>query len=162
MTLSVGAKLPDAELTYLGADGPATVKLSEKLTGKKVVLFALPGAYTGPCSTIHLPSFIEVMDQLKAKGVDEVICIAVNDPFVLTAWGKDTGATEAGITLLGDSSAELTKALGVEFTAPPLGLYDRSNRYALLLDDGVITVAQVDDPGVCDISTGDKFLEALG
>ncbi|KCV82226.1 peroxiredoxin [Actibacterium atlanticum] len=162
MTLSVGATLPDAELTYLGADGPATVKLSEKLAGKKVVLFALPGAYTGPCSTIHLPSFIKVMDQLKAKGVDEVICIAVNDPFVLTAWGKDTGATEAGITLLGDSSAELTKALGVEFTAPPLGLYDRSNRYALLLDDGVITVAQVDDPGVCDISTGDKFLEALG
>lgn len=162
MTLSVGATLPDAELTYLGADGPATVKLSEKLAGKKVVLFALPGAYTGPCSTIHLPSFIKVMDQLKAKGVDEVICIAVNDPFVLTAWGKDTGATEAGITLLGDSSAELTKALGVDFTAPPLGLYDRSNRYALLLDDGVITVAQVDDPGVCDISTGDKFLEALG
>lgn len=162
MTLSVGSTLPDAELTFLGADGPAAVKLSEKLAGKKVVLFALPGAYTGPCSTIHLPSFIKVMDDLKAKGVDEVICIAVNDPFALAAWGKDTGATEAGITILGDSGAALTKALGVEFTAPPLGLYDRSNRYALLLDDGVIQVAQVDDPGVCDISTGDKFLEALG
>lgn len=161
MTLSVGERLPEAEMVRMGADGPETVRLGELLAGRKVVVFALPGAFTGPCSTIHLPSFIAVMDDLKAKGVDEVICIAVNDPFVLAAWGKETGATEAGITLLGDADGSFTKALGMDFTAPPIGLIGRSNRYALLLQDGVITVSQVDDPGVCDISTGDKFLAAM-
>lgn len=162
MTLSTGATLPDTELSIMGAEGPETVLLSTKLSGRKVVLFALPGAYTGTCSTLHLPSFIKVMDQLKAKGVDEVICLSVNDPFAMAAWGTETGATQAGITMLCDPAAALTKAIGMAFSAPPLGLYDRSNRYALLLEDGVITHVQIDAPGVCDLSTGDKFLEALG
>lgn len=148
-------------MVRMGAEGPEMVQLGEVLKGRKVVLFALPGAYTGPCSTIHIPSFIAVMDDLRAKGVDEVICLAVNDPFVLAAWGDSTGATAAGISFLGDADGSFTKALGMDFTAPPIGLIGRSNRYALLLEDGVITVAQVDDPGVCDISTGDKFLAAL-
>lgn len=148
-------------MAKMGADGPELVALSKLLSGRKVVLFALPGAYTGTCSTIHLPSFIKVMDDLKAKGVDEVICLSVNDPFVLDAWGKDTGASEAGITLLGDADGSFTKAIGMDFTAPPLGLVGRSNRYALLLEDGVIQMVQIDEPGVCDLSTGDRFLAAM-
>lgn len=161
MTIAVGARLPEATLVTLGADGPETVALSEKLKGRKVVVFALPGAFTGPCSTIHLPSFVRQMDALREKGVQDVICIAVNDPFALAAWGKQTGATEAGITFLGDADASLTKALGMEFTAPQIGLFDRSNRYALVLEDGVITHANVDEPGVCDISVAEKLLETM-
>lgn len=161
MKLKVGDKLPDAKMSVMGSEGPELVSLSDELAGRKTVVFALPGAFTGPCSTTHIPSFIKVMDQLKAKGVDDVYCIAVNDPFVLKAWGEATGATDAGIKLLGDADASFTKALEAEFTAPPLGLHERSNRYAALLEDGVVTVLNVDEPGVCDISTGDRFVEAL-
>lgn len=145
----------------MGENGPEIVKLSDKLAGRKVVVFGLPGAFTGPCSTIHLPSFIRTAEQFKARGVEEIICISVNDPFVLKAWGEATGATEAGITLLGDADASFTKALGAEFTAKPIGLINRSNRYAAVVEDGVVTVANVDKPGVCDISTGEQLLAAL-
>lgn len=161
MSISVGETFPNAQLVRLGAEGPETVDLAEYIAGRRVIVFGLPGAFTGPCSTIHLPSFIRTADAFREKGVDEIICIAVNDPFVLKAWGEATGATEAGITLLGDADAALTKALKMEFTAPPIGLYDRSNRYALVLEDGVVTVANVDEPNTCDISTGEKLLEAL-
>ncbi len=161
MTLKVGDKLPDAKFSHMGADGPEVVDLSAKLAGRKVVVFGLPGAFTGPCSTKHIPSFIKAMDGLKAKGVQEVICVSVNDPFVLKEWGESTGATAAGITHLGDADGSFTHALKMEFTAPPLGLIGRSNRYAVLVEDGVVTAASVDDPGVCDISTGDKFLESI-
>ena len=161
MKLKVGDKLPDAQMSVMSSEGPALVSLSEKLAGRKVVVFGLPGAFTGPCSTTHIPSFMRVMDQLKSKGVEDVYCIAVNDPFVLKAWGESTGATAAGIEMLGDASAAFTKELEAEFTAPPLGLYERSNRYAALVEDGVVKVLNVDEPGVCDISTGERFLEAL-
>ena len=161
MTITVGQPLPDAQLVRLGDDGPETVDLSAYVKGRKVIVFGLPGAFTGPCSTIHIPSFIKTADALRESGVDEIICVAVNDPFVLKAWGEATGATAAGITMLGDASAAFTKALGMEFTAPPIGLYDRSNRYAVVLDDGVVAVANVDAPNTCDISTGDKLLEAM-
>ena len=161
MTISVGDRLPDAEMSVMGENGPEIVKLSDKLAGRKVVVFGLPGAFTGPCSTIHLPSFIRTAEQFKARGVEEIICISVNDPFVLKAWGEATGATEAGITLLGDADASFTKALGAEFTAKPIGLINRSNRYAAVVEDGVVTVANVDKPGVCDISTGEQLLAAL-
>ena len=161
MKLNVGDKLPDAKMSVMGSNGPELVSLSERLAGRKTVVFALPGAFTGPCSTTHIPSFMRVMDQLKSKGVEDVFCIAVNDPFVLKAWGEATGATDAGITMLGDADASYTKSLESEFTAPPLGLYDRSNRYAALVEDGVVTVLNVDEPGVCDVSTGERFLEAL-
>jgi peroxiredoxin len=161
MALAVGERLPDATLVEMGAEGPALVDLSERLKGRKVVVFGLPGAFTGPCSTIHLPSFIRTAGQFREKGVDEIICIAVNDPFVLKAWGDGAGATEAGIAMLGDPDATLTKALGMEFTAPPLGLYDRSNRYALVIEDGVITVANIDEPATCKISVGEELLAAM-
>lgn len=161
MTLSVGGRLPDATLTTMGPNGPEQVNLAERLANRKVVLFALPGAFTGPCSTAHIPSFIRTADAFRAKGVDEIICVAVNDPFTLKAWGEATGATAAGITLLGDPEAAMTKALKMDFTAPHLGLINRSNRYAVLVEDGVITRANIDKPGTCDISKGEALLETL-
>lgn len=161
MTISVGGRLPDASLVTMTDEGPVQVDLAERLKGRKVVLFALPGAFTGPCSTIHMPSFVRTADAIRAKGVDEIICLAVNDPFALKAWGEATGATGAGITLLGDADGSFTKTLGMDFTAPPIGLYGRSNRYALVLEDGVITVANIDAPGECNISVGEALLEAM-
>lgn len=161
MSISIGERLPNAQFVKMGDDGPETVEMEDLTKGRKIVLFGLPGAFTGPCSTVHLPSFIRTAQQFSEKGIDEIVCVAVNDPFVLKAWGDTSGATEAGITLLGDASAEFTKSLGMEFTAPPIGLYNRSNRYAVVLDDGVITHANVDELGVCEISTGEKLLEQL-
>lgn len=161
MSISVGARLPEASFVTMTAEGPAMVDLSARLKGRKVVLFALPGAFTGPCSTIHVPSFIRTAEAFREKGVDEIICVAVNDPFTLKAWGEATGATAAGITMLGDADGSFTKGLGMDFTAPHLGLIGRSNRYALVLDDGVVTVANIDKPGVCDISVGEALLAAL-
>jgi len=161
MAISTGQGLPEANLVTMGADGPEIVSLSDRLKGRKVVVFALPGAFTGPCSTIHMPSFVRTADAIRAKGVDEIICIAVNDPFTLRAWGEATGAEKAGITLLGDADGSFTKTLGMDFTAPQIGLYGRSNRYALLLDDGIVTVANIDEPAQCKISVGEELLAQL-
>jgi glutaredoxin/glutathione-dependent peroxiredoxin len=162
MTISVGDTIPEATLTMMGAAGPEQVALSTRLKGRKVVLFGLPGAYTGTCTTAHVPSFIRTRDKFTAKGVDEVICVSVNDPFVMGAWGASTGATAAGITMLGDADAGLTKAMGLAFTAPPVGLFDRSKRYALYAEDGVVKVLHLEDnPGVCDISGGESLLDAI-
>lgn len=162
MTISEGAKLPDATLLHIGATGPASVTLSEKLAGRNVVIFGLPGAYTGTCTTAHVPSFIRTADQFAAKGVDEIICVSVNDPFVMKAWGESTGATAAGITMLGDADASFTKAVGLAFTAPPVGFFDRSKRYALYAQDGVVKVLHVEEsPGVCEASGGEALLAAL-
>ncbi|MFN0115032.1 MAG: peroxiredoxin [Paracoccaceae bacterium] len=161
MSIRVGSRLPAASFVTMGAEGPATVDFAARVAGKKVVVFGLPGAFTGPCSTIHIPSFIRTADALRAKGVDEIICIAVNDPFVLKAWGEATGAAKAGITMMGDADGAFTRALGMDFTAPAIGLYGRSNRYALVLEDGAVTVANVDKPNTCDISKGEALLAAM-
>lgn len=162
MTLKVGDKLPDATLVKLGDDGPETVSAASVFDGRSVVVFGLPGAYTGTCTTAHVPSFIRTIDDFKAKGVDAVVCISVNDPFVMGAWGKDTGASEAGIDMLGDAQAEFTKAIGMDFTAPPAGLIDRSKRYALHAVDGVVKVLHLEDnPGVCDVSGGESLLAEI-
>ena len=162
MAISVGDKLPEATLMTLGAEGPAAVSLSEKTAGRKVVIFGLPGAYTGTCSTAHVPSFMRTKDQFAAKGVDEVICVSVNDPFVMGAWGDATGATAAGITMLGDPQSEMTKAIGLDFDAPPVGLIGRSKRYAMLVDDGEVKVLHLEEnPGVCEISGGEALLDAI-
>ncbi|MEQ8366841.1 MAG: peroxiredoxin [Roseicyclus sp.] len=161
MTISVGDTFPDAALVTMTDEGPKTIQLSDYIAGRKVVLFGLPGAFTGPCSTAHVPSFIRTADAFAAKGVKEIICVSVNDPFVLKAWGEATGATKAGITMLGDAEGKLTHTLKMEFTAPQIGLIGRSNRYAVVLDDGVVTHANIDQPGVCDISQGEQLLETL-
>ena len=162
MAISQGDTLPDATLIYMSDEGPATVRLSDKTKGRKVVIFALPGAYTGVCSTAHVPSFIRTKDQFTAKGVDEIICLSVNDPFVLKAWGEATGATAAGITMLGDADASFTKAMGRDFTAPPAGLINRSKRYAMVVEDGTVTLIQEEEnPGVCDVSGGEGLLASM-
>lgn len=162
MTISVGQRIPDATFLTLTDQGPAPVDLQEKLKGRKVVLFGLPGAFTGTCSTVHLPSFMRTRNGFAAKGVDEIICVAVNDPFVMQAWGQSTGATEAGITLLGDADSSFTKAIGMAFSAVPAGFYDRSVRYSMLVDDGVVTLLN-EEPGagICEMSTGETMLDMI-
>lgn len=162
MSIEKGEVLPGATLLRLGDAGPETVSLGEKMRGRKIVIFALPGAFTGVCTTAHVPSFIRVIDALKEKGVEEVICIAVNDPFVLKAWGESTGATAAGITMLADAESAFTTAIGMNFSAPPAGLIDRSLRYAMVVEDGVVKVLNKEEtPGVCDISGGEAILEVV-
>ncbi|MBD3664839.1 peroxiredoxin [Sulfitobacter aestuariivivens] len=162
MTISQGDTLPDATLIQMGADGPAPVVLADKLKDRKVVLFAVPGAYTGTCHSAHVPSFVRTKDQFDAKGVDEIICLSCNDPFVMKAWGEATGATEAGITMLADAQSEFTKAIGMDFDVPPAGLIARSKRYAMLVDDGKVTLFQAEEnPGVCEVSGGEALLENM-
>jgi len=162
MTLSTGTTLPDAALLRVGDNGPEEVQLSSLTKGRKVVIFALPGAYTGTCTTAHVPSFIRTAEQFKAKGVDDIICIAVNDPFVMDAWANSTGGKAAGLHFLGDASAAFTKDIGMDFTAPPVGLHNRSKRYAMLVDDGVVTILNEEgSPGECEISAGETLLEQL-
>lgn len=162
MTISIGDTLPGATMLVMGDAGPQGVDLAVKLSGRKVAIFGLPGAYTGVCSTAHVPSFIRSMDALKAKGVDEVICVSVNDPFVMAAWAKDTGAADAGLTMLGDADGAWTAAIGMDFTAPPAGLIGRSKRYSLVAENGVVTVLNLEEsPGVCELSAGETLVDQL-
>jgi peroxiredoxin len=161
MTIEVGARLPEATLLKMGDNGAEAVSLGERLKGRKVVIFGLPGAYTGTCSTAHVPSFIRTADKFAAKGVDEIICIAVNDPFVMKAWGEATGATAAGITMLGDADASFSKAVGMTFDVPSLGFFDRSKRYSALVEDGVVTRFNPEAGPGCEISAGEHLLAQL-
>ena len=162
MSITTGDTLPGATLLQLGENGPEAVNLADKLKGRKVVIFAVPGAYTGVCTTAHVPSFIRTKEKFTAKGVDEVICMSVNDPFVMAAWGESTGATAAGITMLGDAEGAFTAAIGMDFTAPPAGLINRSARYAMMVEDGVVKVLHHEEsPGTCEISGGESLLEAI-
>lgn len=159
MTIAEGSRLPDATLTRIGDAGPEQVALAGKLAGRKVAIFAVPGAFTPTCHSAHVPSFIRTKADFEAKGVAEIICISVNDPFVMKAWGEATGATEAGLTMLADADSSLTTAIGMAFDAPPAGLIKRSRRYAMLVDDGVVTALQIEQsPGTCELSGGEALL----
>ena len=162
MTISKGDRLPDATLVQLGDSGPAPIAMADKVKGRKVVVFAVPGAFTPTCHSAHVPSFIRTKDQFDAKGVDEIICVSVNDPFVMKAWGEATGATAAGITMLSDAESAFTKAIGMDFDAPPAGLIARSKRYAMLVEDGVVTqLNEESSPGECEISAGEGLLDTM-
>ncbi len=162
MTITTGDNLPNATLLLMGDDGPTSVTMVEKLTDRKVVIFGLPGAYTGTCSTAHVPSFMRTAEAFKAKGVDEIICLSVNDPFVMKAWGDDTGASAAGITMLGDAESEFTKAIGMNFSAGPVGFVERSKRYSMLVENGIVTILNAEEsPGQCEVSAGETLLEAM-
>ena len=162
MTITTGSKLPDATLFRIGANGPEQVKLAALLAGRKVVIFGLPGAYTGTCTTAHVPSFIRTKAGFEAKGVQEIICLSVNDPFVMKAWAEATGAAEAGISFLADAGAEFTKAIGLDFSVPGAGLFERSKRYALLAEDGEVKVLHLEEAaGTCEISGGESLLAAI-
>lgn len=162
MPLSIGDRLPAAAFIEMTEGGPAEVALGDLLAGQKVVLFAVPGAYTGVCSTQHVPSFIRTAEGFAAKGVNAILCVAVNDPYVLRAWGEATGAGKAGIRMLADAEGAFTRAIGMAFDRPEGGLFGRSKRYALLAEDGVVRVLNVEaSTRDCEISAGETLLAAV-
>jgi peroxiredoxin len=161
MTIAVGDELPDATLSYFDSENNMQVVSAKDLTkGKKVVLFAVPGAFTPTCSLKHLPSFIENADKLKAKGVDTIACVAVNDAFVMQAWGKSVGA-EDKVLLLADGSGQFAKALGVELDLVDKGLGIRSRRYSMLVDDGKVAALNLEEGGAFSSSGADDILKVL-
>ena len=144
MAINVGDSLPDTTFTIMGPDGPAPAKTADIFGGKKVVLFAVPGAYTPTCDKQHLPGFVERAAELKSKGVDTVACTSVNDVFVLANWAKDHAA-DGKVTMLADGSAEFAKKLGLEIDLTARGLGVRSQRYAMVVEDGVVRELNVED-----------------
>ena len=161
MSISVGDKLPDATFTTMTAEGPTQMSTADVFGGRKVVLFAVPGAFTPTCHMKHLPGFVTHAADLKAKGVDTIACVSVNDVFVLNAWADQSGAKDA-VTFLADGSADFTKAIGMELDASGLGLGIRSQRYAMLVDDGVVAVLNLEEvPSSADASSAEKILAAL-
>lgn len=162
MRISVGDRLPEATFFVMGADGPEKVTTSEVFGGKKVALFAVPGAYTPTCHQAHLPGFLSRLDELKAKGVDTVACTAVNDVFVLDSWAKQTGA-HGKVLMLSDGSCEFAKKLGLDIDLTSHGLGVRSKRYSMLVDDGVVKILNVDEaPPVHDKSSAETLCSMIG
>src|SRR5215831_14050211 len=161
MTITVGDKLPSVTLRQVTPEGPKEVTTDEFFRGRKVALFAVPGAFTPACSQRHLPGFVDKAADIKRKGVDEVACVAVNDAAVMTAWGKDQ-KTEGKVTMLADGSGDLTRALGLELDLTKAGLGIRSKRYSMLVDNGVVRSLNVEQqPGQVEVSSADAMLRAL-
>ena len=160
MTIKVGDTVPSMKLMAAGAEGPKEVSTDEIFGGKKVVLFAVPGAFTPTCSAKHLPGFVENVTALEAKGVDSVVCLAVNDAFVMGAWAKDQGVN-GRITMLADGSAAFTKALGLELDLVARGMGVRAQRFAMVVDNGKVTHLAVEQPGGFDVSRAESVLASL-
>jgi len=163
MAISQGDKLPDAVLRRMGDNGPEEITIEALTSGRKIVLFGLPGAFTPTCSSAHVPSFIRTKDAFFEKGIEEIICVAVNDVHIMRQWGDVTGATAAGLSMWADPASEFTTAIGMNFDVEALGFYARSSRYAMIVENGVVTqLNQETERGVCDISGGETLLESLG
>jgi peroxiredoxin len=160
MTIKVGDRVPSATLMQMKGGAPQPVKTDDLFAGRKVALFALPGAFTPTCSAKHLPGFVNHYKELKAKGVDTIACLSVNDAFVMGAWGKDQKA-DGKVVMLADGNAEFTKAVDLGFDASGFGLGYRSQRYAMVLDDGVVKLLNVEKPGSFEVSKAEAILEAL-
>ena len=160
MTISVGDRIPDVQVMTFGAGGPTHVQTADVLGAGKVVLFAVPGAFTPTCSDYHLPSYLIRYDDLKAKGVDSIVCISVNDPFVMGAWG-DAQQVGDKVVMLADGNGEFTKAVGLEMDGSGFGLGSRSQRYAAVIEDGVVTALQVEPGAGLSVSAADAILEVL-
>ena len=162
MTIKIGDKMPEGVFMQLKDGVPAPVSVDGLTKGRKIALFGLPGAFTSTCSSAHLPSFMRNVDALKAKGVDEVVCMSVNDPWVMAAWDAATGATEAGVTMLTDPDGTLTLAMGLDFSAAPVGFVNRTRRFAAIVEDGTVTwIQEEEERGVCNLTAGETLLEAL-
>jgi peroxiredoxin len=160
MTIKVGDKIPSMKLMMATADGPKETSTDDIFGGKKVVLFAVPGAFTPTCSAKHLPGFVQHAADFKAKGVDTIACISVNDAFVMGAWGKDQG-TEGKVEMLADGAAQFAKAIGLELDLNGRGMGWRSQRYALVADNGVVTYLGVEAPGGFEVSKAESILAAV-
>ena len=159
MAIQEGDRLPEATLHVMRDGRPTAVTTGELFGGKKVVLFAVPGAFTPTCSQAHLPGFVANADNIKAKGVDSIVCVAVNDAFVMDAWGTEGNADE--LVMAGDGNGEFTAAIGLELDGRGFGLGTRSERYAMVVDDGVVTKLAVEAPGAFEVSKAEAILEAL-
>ena len=159
MTIQQGDRLPSSKVYVMQEGKPALVDIGDITAGKKVVLFSVTGAFTTTCSNTHLPSFVVQADAIMAKGVDEIMCIAVNDPFVMDSWGKSANAD--AITMIGDGNAEFSSALELTLDASRFGMEVRSMRYAMVIEDGVVTHLAVDEPGKLEVSHGEAVLAAL-
>ena len=160
MAVSVGDTIPNVEVRVLGEDGaPTPVQTGDVLGSGKVVLFAVPGAFTPGCSKLHMPGFVQNEEELAAKGVDKVACISVNDAWVMGAWGEAQGAKD--IVMLGDGNGEFTEAMGLVMDGSGFGLGSRSRRYAAIIEDGVITSLDVEEGGGVDVSSCDMVITKL-
>lgn len=159
MAVQVGDKIPEATMKVMGEKGPEDLTTESLFAGKKVVLFAVPGAFTPTCSAAHLPPFVWYADKIKEKGVDSIVCVSVNDAFVMAAWAKDRHAE--ALIMAADGNGDFTRAMGLELDGSGFGLGTRSQRYSLIADDGVISVLNVEaGPGI-DVSSAEKILESL-
>lgn len=159
MTISVGDKLPDIKLTKATENGPEAVQAADYFKGKRVALFSVPGAFTPTCSAKHLPGFVDKAEELKAKGIDEVACTAVNDAFVLGAWSKANEA--AAVTMLADGNGEFAQALGLTMDGSGFGLGQRGSRWSAVVNDGVVEQLNVEAPGDFKVSSAEHLLETL-
>lgn len=159
MTIKTGDKIPECTLKTMGKEGPVDITTNDIFSGKKVVLFAVPGAFTPGCSMTHLPGYVVNADKIKAKGVDTIVCMAVNDAFVMGAWGRDQNAE--ALLMLADGNGELTAALGLELDGSGFGLGTRSQRFAMIVEDGAVTHLNVEDgPGI-DVSSAETIMSLL-
>lgn len=159
MTIKTGDKIPSVTLKTMGGEGPQDITTDSIFSGKKVVLFAVPGAFTPGCSMTHLPGFVVNADKIKAKGVDTIACLSVNDAFVMGAWGKDQNADE--ILMLADGNADFTKACGLEMDGSGFGMGTRCKRMAMIVDDGVVSHFAIEPPGGIVETSAEKILELL-
>ncbi|MBX7249647.1 MAG: peroxiredoxin [Caulobacteraceae bacterium] len=160
MTIKVGDRLPQATFGVMTADGPANKTTDDIFKGKKVALFALPGAFTPTCSARHVPGYKEKAGEFRAKGVDTIACLSVNDPFVMGAWGKDQEVGD-DVLMLADGNADFTKAVGLEMDGSKFGMGTRSQRYSMVVDDGVVKELNVEQPGEFKVSSAEHMLGQL-
>lgn len=159
MTVKVGDSVPEAKMKIMGEKGPQDISTGELFSGKKVVLFAVPGAFTPTCSAAHLPGFVANADKIKEKGVDSIVCLSVNDAFVMAAWSKDKNAQE--LMMVADGNGDFTRAMGLELDGSAFGLGSRSQRYSLIAEDGKITALNVEPGPAFEVSSAEVILETL-
>ena len=159
MTIQVGERLPDLPLSVAGPDGPQPTTSGEYFRGKRVAVFAVPGAFTPTCSARHLPSYVEKAQELKAQGIDEIACISVNDPFVMAAWNERDGSDD--ITMLADGNGAFTDAVGLTMDGSKFGMGQRSQRYSMIVDDGVVEQLNVEAPGEYRVSSAEYLIDQL-
>ena len=160
MSIKVGDRLPKATLVKATAEGPQPVDSEDYFRGRRIALFSVPGAFTPTCSARHLPGFIDKADEIKAKGIDEIACVAVNDAFVMQAWGESSGAA-GKVTMLADGNGDFARALGLTMDGSKFGLGERGQRWSAIVDDGVIEQLNVEEPGAFNVSSADYLMERL-
>ena len=160
MTIKVGDKIPEAILKCIGSDGIVNIEVGKHFSNKKIVLFSVPGAFTPTCSAKHLPGFVEYSSDILSKGVDEIICISVNDPFVMNAWEKDQNS-KGRVTLLADGNGDFTEALGLSFDGSGFGLGKRGQRFVIIIDKGIIVHLAIEKAGSFEVSSAESVLKAL-